>query len=140
VSRTDQENNAVSHIETRTYTDEGYRSLGMLGCWSILLDIANAVRYEFAQNRLPEPGKAIDVAEAEAHISNIEKEWAAEKSKRDFSNQWSSAPPFSAMPQNAKLYLHSVLRDEWHDNVKDSTQQYAQPDQPDSAFNYRYVH
>ena len=104
----------MSHVETRTYSDESYESLGVMGCWGILLDIANAVRYEFTQNRLPEPGRAIDVAEAEAHITNIEKEWSAEKIKRDFCNRWAPAPSFSTMPLNAKLYLHSVLRDEWN--------------------------
>lgn len=130
----------MSHIETRSYTDEGYQSLGMLGCWTILLDISNALRYGFEQNRLPEPGAAIDITEAENHISNIEKEWAAEKAKRDFSNQWAAAPPFSSMPQNAKLYLHSVLREEWRNVGKDNVQPGVQSDQIEETFHYRYLY
>jgi len=109
----------MSIYEPRLYTDEGYLSIGMLDCWHILLDINNAVLNGFAENRLPEPGREIDVSEAEAHIANIEKEWEAEKVKRDFSNEWTGAPPFTRMPQQAKLYLHMVLRDSWKENVKE---------------------
>ena len=103
----------MSHIEHRTYTDEQYEYIGMLESWTILLDIHNAVQYGFAENRLPEPGRTIDVEEAEKHVRNIEKEWSLEANKRDLDNVWTGAPPFSRMPVNAKLYLHSVLRDAW---------------------------
>jgi hypothetical protein len=103
----------MRHIETRTYTDEGYKFIGMFESWNILLDIHNAVMYGFADCRLPEPGKEIDVNEAEAHVANIEREWVAEKMKRDFCNDWTGGPPFSTMPLNTKLYLSSTLRDAW---------------------------
>ncbi len=108
----------MSHIEHRTYTDEQYQYIGMLDSWTILLDIHNALRYGFAQYRLPEPGRSIDIEEAEDHVKRIEREWRAEKLKRDFSNEWAGAPPFSTMSINAKLYLHSVLRDAWRKNQK----------------------
>jgi len=101
----------MRHLERRVYSDYQYREIGVLGLWNTLLDIHNAVLYGFVQNRLPEPGQAIDLAEAEEHVANVEKEWQAEKQKRDFSNEWTGAPPLSSMPVNAKLYLHSVLRD-----------------------------
>ena len=84
-----------------------------MGAWEILLDIHNAIAYGFIQNRLPAPGRPISIQEAENHMVNIEKEWLSEKLKRDFSNEWTGAPPFTSMDINAKLYLHSVLRDEW---------------------------
>ena len=99
----------MNHIEPHVYTEDQYRNLGVFNAWNILLDAHNAVVYGFVKYRLPEPGKAIDVAEAEAHIAHIEKEWEAERQKRDPSHQWTGAPPFTAMPVNAKLYLHSVL-------------------------------
>jgi hypothetical protein len=107
------------HIEPRVYSDYQYREIGALVPWNILLDIHNAMVYGFAQNRLPEPGRAIDIYEAEAHVANIEKEWQAEKHKRDFSNEWTGAPPLSRMPVNGKLYLHSVLCDAWQGNSRD---------------------
>jgi hypothetical protein len=113
VSGTDQENNPMSHIEHRVYSDEQYHEIGAMGAWNILLDIHNAVAYGFVQNRLPEPGRSISLQDAENHVANIEKEWLSEKLKRDFSNEWTGAPPFTSMNMNAKLYLHSVLRDEW---------------------------
>ncbi len=88
----------------------------MLECWHTLLDIHNALVYGFIQNRMPEPGRTIDIEDANIHVYHIEKEWEAEKLKRDFSNEWSGAPPFSRMPSNAKLYLHTVLRDLWREN------------------------
>jgi hypothetical protein len=103
----------LKHIEPRVYSDYQYREIGALVPWYILLDIHNAIAYGFVRNRLPEPGRSIDVAKAEAHIENIEREWQAEKLKRDFSNEWTGAPPFSALPLNAKLYLHTILRDAW---------------------------
>ncbi len=108
----------MKHIEPRVYSDFQYREIGALVPWHILLDIHNAVLYGFSQCRLPEPGRPIDVDEAEAHIVNIEKEWLAEKTKRDFSNEWTGAPPFTKMSKNAKLYLHTVLRDAWQDSEK----------------------
>ena len=110
----------MKHIETRTYTDEQYQYIGMLECWTILLDIHNALQYGFVQCRLPEPGRSIDVEEAEDHVNHIEREWRAEKLKRDFSNEWAGSPPLSNMSTNAKLYLHTVLRDAWQINRKDS--------------------
>jgi hypothetical protein len=107
----------VRHIEPRVYSDQQYIEIGALEPWKILLDIHNAVVYGFVQNRLPEPGRPIDTAEAEDHIANVEKEWLAEKVKRDFSHEWTGAPPFTKMSQNAKLYLHSVLHDEWQNNT-----------------------
>ncbi len=101
----------MSHIEPHLYTDEQYQRIGMLDAWHTLLDAHNALLYGFIQNRLPEPGKAIDITEAENHISRIEKEWEAEKQIRDSGHQWTGAPAFSTMPLNAKLYLHSVLLD-----------------------------
>ncbi len=103
----------MRHIEPRVYSDQQYIEIGALEMWKTLLDIHNAVVYGFAQNRLPQPGRPIDVKEAENHIAHVEEEWQAEKVKRDFSLEWTGAPPFTKMPQNAKLYLHSVLRDEW---------------------------
>jgi hypothetical protein len=100
----------MNHIEPREYSDIQYREIGVLGHWNILLDIHNALVYGFVQNRLPEPGRSIDVAEAEAHVASIEKEWEAERLRRNSTQQWTGAPPFSVMPVNAKLYLHSVLR------------------------------
>ena len=111
----------MNHIEPRVYTDQQYIEIGALEAWQILLDIHNAELYGFVQNRLPEPGRAIDVAESEAHVANIEKEWEAEKLKRDFSNQWTGAPPFSKMSLNAKLYLHTVLIDAWQNGKKGGT-------------------
>jgi hypothetical protein len=108
----------VRHLEPRVYSDQQYREIGALEAWHILLDIHNAVLYGFTQCRMPEPGRSIDIAEAEDHVVNIEKEWLAEKVKRDFSNEWTGAPPFTKMPQNAKLYLHSVLRDAWKNNSR----------------------
>ncbi len=99
----------MNHLETRLYTDEQYQRIGMLDAWHILLDAHNGLLYGFIENRLPEPGKAIDVSEAETHISHIEKEWEAERKARDFTNQWTGAPDITSMPLNAKLYLHSVL-------------------------------
>ncbi len=103
----------MKHIETRTYTDEGYKFIGMFESWNILLDIHNAVLYGYTDCRMPEPGRDIDVNEAEDHVANIEKEWEAEKAKRDFCNDWTGSPPFTSMPLNTKLYLHSILRDAW---------------------------
>ncbi len=114
----------MRHIEPRVYSDNQYREIGMLDCWYALLDIHNAVVYGFAQNRLPEPGRKIDVAEAEVHIYHVEKEWEAEKLKRDFSNEWTGAPSFTRMPLNAKLYLHTVLRDAWKANKVDPNEPY----------------
>ena len=99
----------MNHIEPRPYTDEQYRQSGVLGDWNTLLDIYNAVHYGYAQYRLPTPGKPIDVAEAETHIAKVEREWEAERQKRDPTQQWTGAPPFLTMPLNAKLFLHSVL-------------------------------
>ncbi len=107
----------MSHLERRVYSDQQYQEIGAMGAWNILLDIHNAIAYGFIGCRLPEPGRPIDIAEAEAHVANIEKEWTAEKLKRDFSNEWSGSPNFSAMPKDAKLYLHSVLVDEWKHNM-----------------------
>lgn len=106
----------MRHIEPRVYTDLQYREIGMLDCWHTLLDIHNAVMYGFVDNRLPEPGRPIDVDDAEIHVYHVEKEWEAEKLKRDFSNEWTGAPSFTNMPLNAKLYLHAALRDDWKKN------------------------
>jgi hypothetical protein len=114
---TNEENNTVKHIENRVYSDHQYVEIGAMGAWNILLDIHNAVVYGFSQYRLPEPGRPIDVAEAEKHVANVEREWLSEKLKRDFSNEWTGAPPFTTMAPEAKLYLHSVLRDEWSNNT-----------------------
>ncbi len=114
----------MRHIEPRVYSDNQYREIGMLECWHILLDIHNAVLYGFSENRLPEPGRPIDVKEAETHVQRIEKEWEAEKLKRDFSNEWAGAPTLTRMPQNTKLYLHSVLQDEWRKNRIDRNEPY----------------
>ncbi len=114
----------MRHIEPRVYSDNQYREIGMLECWHTLLDIHNAVVYGFAENRLPEPGRPIEVKEAETHIQRIEKEWEAEKLKRDFSNEWTGAPALTGMPKNAKLYLHSVLQDEWRKNRVDRNDPY----------------
>jgi hypothetical protein len=103
----------VNHIERRVYSDHQYIDIGALDAWHILLDIHNALVYGFIDNRLPEPGRSIDVTEAEEHVANVEKEWQSEKMRRDFSNDWTGSPPFSTMPVNAKLYLHSVLHDAW---------------------------
>jgi hypothetical protein len=103
----------MSHIEHRVYSDEQYHEIGAMGAWNILLDAHNAIAYRFIQNRLPQPGRPISIQEAEYHVANIEKEWLSEKLKRDFSNEWTGAPPFTSMSPNAKLYLHSVLKDEW---------------------------
>ncbi len=100
----------MNHIEPQAYTDLQYRQIGELGAWHTLLDIHNAVLYGFINCRLPQPGRSVDVAEAEAHIASIEREWEAESLRRDTTHQWSGAPPLSNMPLNAKLYLHSVLR------------------------------
>jgi hypothetical protein len=121
---TDQENNPMRHIEPRVYSDNQYREIGMLDSWHTLLDIHNAVMYGFVNNRLPEPGRPIEVKEAETHVQHIEKEWEAEKLKRDFSNEWTGAPPFTRMPVNAKLYLHTVLQDEWRKNRVDRNDPY----------------
>lgn len=102
----------MNHIEPRVYTDDQYRRIGVLGAWNTLFDAHNAISYGFIKYRLPEPGKPIDVAEAEAHVIRIEKEWEAERQRRDPTQQWTGAPPFSTMPLNAKLYLHSVLHGE----------------------------
>ncbi len=107
----------MKHIENRVYSDRQYIEIGALEAWHILLDIHNAVLYGYAENRLPEPGRPIDTAEAEQHVVNIEREWRSEKIKRDFSNDWSGAPPLTQMPLNARLYLHSVLRDEWNKHI-----------------------
>jgi len=109
----------MNHIETRVYSEQQYNEIGALEAWNILLDIHNAILYGFVQYRLPEPGRAIDTARADAHVHNIEREWLSEKLKRDFSNEWSGAPPLSEMPPNARYYLHSVLTDAWK-NVRES--------------------
>lgn len=101
----------MSHIERRIYSEEQYQQIGMVESWGILLDIHNALYYGFVNNRLPEPGRPIDVKETEDHIHNIEKEWREEKERRDPSDNWAGAPQFTKMPMEAKLYLHSVLRD-----------------------------
>ncbi len=105
----------MNHIEMRVYPEQQYREIGALEAWNTLLDIHNSMVYGFVQNRLPEPGREIDVAEAEDHVANVEKEWDAEAKGRDPAKQWSGSPPFTQMPINAKLYLHSVLRDSWQD-------------------------
>jgi|WetSurMetagenome_2_1015567.scaffolds.fasta_scaffold821761_2 hypothetical protein len=114
----------MSHIEPRVYPEWQYREIGAFRAWNILLDIHNAVLYGFAGNRLPEPGKSINVAEAEAHVVNIQKEWEAEARGRDLSHEWTGSPPFTSMPQNAKLYLHEILQDAkqtgWRENDSQS--------------------
>ncbi len=102
----------MNHLERQAWPDDEYQRKGVRSAWNFLLDAHNAIQYGFVQCRLPEPGKPIDVAEAEAHATRIEKEWQAESQRRDLTHQWTGAPAFSAMPLNAKLYLHSVLSDE----------------------------
>lgn len=104
----------MKHIETRVYRDYQYREIGALEPWNVLLDIHNAIVYGFSQYRLPEPGRQIDMEESEAHVLNIQSEWAAEANKRDLDHNWTGSPPFSNMSTNAKLYLHSVLKDAWN--------------------------
>ncbi len=101
----------MSHIEPWVYSERQYRELGTFRAWNILLDIHNAVVYGFEKNRMPEPGKDISVAEAEAHVTNIQKEWELEAKGRDLGLEWSGSPPFTKMSQNAKLYLHEILKD-----------------------------
>ncbi len=108
----------MSHMEPREYSDVQYRQIGMLGNWNILLDAHNAMRYGFLQCRLPKPGKPIDIMEAEAHIARIENEWEVESLRRDPTRQWTGAPPFTKMPLDAKLYLHSVLNGDRVNNWK----------------------
>lgn len=103
----------MSHIEKWVYPEQQYVEIGALEPWNLTLDIHNAIRYGFINNRLPQPGRAIDIKEAEAHIANMEMEWAKEAQGRDPSGQWTGPPPLSNMPQNAKLYLHTVLQDSW---------------------------
>jgi hypothetical protein len=102
----------VSHIEKWVYPEEQYVQIGALEPWKLMLDIHNAILYGFVEDRLPEPGRAIDIAEAEAHVEHMEAEWEREAQGRDPSGLWTGAPPLSAMPLNAKLYLHSVQCDE----------------------------
>ncbi len=102
----------MNHLERQAWPDAEYQRKGVRSAWNTLLDAHNAVLYGFIQYRLPEPGKPIDVAEAEAHVDRIEKEWQAESQRRDLAHQWSGAPPLTSMPLNAKLYLHSVLSSE----------------------------
>jgi hypothetical protein len=106
----------MKHIEPRVYSDNQYQEIAMMDCWYTLLDIHNAVQYGFVDNRLAEPGRTIDTQDAEIHVAHVENEWEAEKQKRDFSNEWTGAPPLTKMPLNAKLYLHTVLVDEWSKN------------------------
>ncbi|MBI2869872.1 MAG: hypothetical protein HYX96_08620 [Chloroflexi bacterium] len=102
----------MSHIQAQDYSDEEYIRKGVLGAWRILLDAHNAVMHDFIRYRLPQPGRPIDVTKAEAHVERIEREWEAERYRRNLGNRWTGPPPFTRMPLNAKLYLHSVLGDE----------------------------
>jgi hypothetical protein len=109
----------MKHIETRVYRDYQYREIGALEPWNVLLDIHNAIVYGFSQYRLPEPGRLIDIEESESHVLNIQSEWEAEAKKRDLDHNWTGSPPFSNLSTNAKLYLHSVLKDAWHTSSTD---------------------
>jgi hypothetical protein len=111
MSWSDKNDHPMNHIERQAYKDELYQQVGVLGAWNALLDAHNAVLYGFVQYRLPEPGKSINVLEAEAHVARIEREWESEGQRRDPYRHWAGAPSFSTMPLNAKLYLHSVLLD-----------------------------
>jgi hypothetical protein len=105
----------MRHIEPHIYQDNQYTRIGALVPWTILLDIHNAIRYGFTQYRLPEPGRTIDIKEAERHVAQIEREWRIEAEARDIKHEWTGAPPFSKLPTETKLYLHSVLRDAWQE-------------------------
>lgn len=122
----------MNHIERRIYPEEQYRQIGMVESWGILLDIHNALQYGFIQNRLPEPGRPIDAEETEAHVFNIEKEWREEKERRDSSDNWAGAPKFSRMPQQAKFYLHSILRDAKIESLKAM----KEPVETEAPYNY----
>ena len=98
-------------IEPRVYSEYEYLQIHALELWEILLDIHNAVLYGFAHNRLAEPGKPINVTEAEEHILNIQHEWDQEARVRDLDHEWTGAPPLTSLPDNAKQYLHSRIRE-----------------------------
>lgn len=129
----------MNHIEPRICTEHQYRQMRMLSAWATLLDIHNAIVYGFVQYRLPEPGKPIDVAEAEAHVAHIEKEWEAESQRRDLDHQWTGAPPFSKMPLNAKLYLHSVLLEVRSGELGSPKRNFQPPAQEEVLYLHRMI-
>ena len=94
--------------ERQFYTKDSYIAIGQWDNWCNLLDMANAVRYGFTQYRLPKPGKAIDIQEADERVKRIDREWAAEHAVRGKVFE-KPCPDFSACSMEEKCYLHSIL-------------------------------
>ena len=99
----------VQTQEKEYWTERAYVLRGQLENWNNLLDMANAIRYGFAQYRLPKPGQAIDVVEAKERAEHIEKRWEIEGTGRRDDSVEEKSPAFAQLPIEAQCYLASVL-------------------------------
>ena len=99
-------------VESNMWPQYDYTKKGTWTRWLTLLDMDNSIRHGFSQYRLPTPGKQVDVGSSLRHAETIELEWAKECATRNREGQYSGAPPVTALPLQAKVYLHQVIEEQ----------------------------
>ncbi len=95
--------------EKNWWGEDQYARIGQLRNYKNLLDMTNAIRYDYAQYRLPKPGKEIKVKSAEEQVKQVEDEWRKESINRNPGNNFYPSPEFTALNKETKCYLHAIL-------------------------------
>jgi hypothetical protein len=104
-------------FDSRGWKDSEYEAKGQLENFRVLMEVANAIRYGRTGSIRADPRVIVNAEEAEARMRLIEEEWTVEWRGRG--KPWESpCPKFTALPLNAKLYLHSRLKPNQSPTVK----------------------